>query len=110
MWAIRDSDGSETLHSIYPSWADSLEHLTVIPYVTQSRFDAVTAELAEVRKLLTDAQKFARRHVAVLKNNADRMRTVETLNNRYYGILQRFNLIGDLPDQLDDTPLIDVRV
>lgn len=110
MWAIRDSDGAETLHSIYPSWADSLEHLTVVPYVTQARFDAVSAELTETKKALGVAQKFARRHMAVLKNNAERMREVEAVNNRYYSILQRYNLIGALPEQLDDTPLIDVKV
>lgn len=110
MWAIRDSDGAETLHSIYPSWADSLEHLTVIPYVTQARFDAVSAELAEAKKLLKDAQKFAKRHVAVLRNNAARMREVETCNNRYYSLLQRYNLTGALPETLDDTPIINVKV
>ncbi|AXC36509.1 hypothetical protein HOT57_gp65 [Pseudomonas phage phCDa] len=110
MWAIRDSDGAETLHSIYPSWADSLEHLTVVTYVTQARYEAAIAELTETKKALEVAQKFARRHMAVLKNNAERMRQVESANNRYYSILQRYNLIGALPEQLDDTPIIDVKV
>lgn len=110
MWAIRDSDGAETLHSIYPSWADSLEHLTVIPYVTQARFDAVSADLAEAKKLLKDAQKFSRRHMTVLRNNAERMREVEACNNRYYAILQQYNLTGALPESLDDTPIISVKV
>lgn len=110
MWSIRDSDGAETLHSIYPGWAIGLEHLTVVPYVTQARFDAVSAELEEAKKLLLDVQKIHRRHIKVMRENTERMRSVETANNRYYSILQRYNLIGSLPDSLDDTPLIDVKV
>jgi len=110
MWAIRDSDGAETLHSIYPSWAVGAEHLTIIPYVPQARFDAVTADLAEAKEMLAAAGKLAKRHMRVMKENSNRMREVETLNNRYYGILQRYNLINSLPETIDDTPIINVKV
>ena len=110
MWAIRDSDGVETLHSIYPGWAKDLDHLTVIPYVAQARFDAVVAELEEAKKLLLDAQKIQLRHMLTMKQNSLRMREVESLNNRYYSLLQAYNLIGALPASIDDTPLIDVKV
>lgn len=110
MWVIRDSDGAETVHSLYPSWAVGLDHLTIIPYVPQARFDEVSAELAEAKELLATSGKVAKRHMRVMKENSDRMREVEAANNRYYAILQRYNLISALPDAIDDTPLIDVKV
>lgn len=109
MWAIRDSDGAETLHSIYPGWADDAEHLTVIPLIAKTAYDAVVKELELAQKQLNEAKKLANRHVRVMRENGNRMRDVETVNNRYYGILQRYNLIGDLPE-IDNTPIIDVKV
>ena len=109
MWLIRDSDGSETLHSLYPSWADHVEHLTVVPLVTKAAYDAVVKELEFAQKQLEDAKKLAVRHMRVMRENGSRMRDVEEKNNRYYGILQRYNLTGSLPE-IDDTPIIDVKV
>lgn len=109
MWLIRDSDGSETLHSLYPSWAGQVEHLTVVPLVTKAAYDAVVKELEMVQKQLADANKLASRHMRVMRENGTRMRDVEAKNNRYYGILQRYNLTGSLPE-IDDTPIIDVKV
>jgi hypothetical protein len=109
MWAIRDSDGAETLHSIYPGWADSIDHLTVIPLVPKAAYDAVVKELEEAQKQLAVSAKLAARHMQTMKENGSRMRDVEAANNRYYGLLQRYNLIGTLPG-IDDTPLIDVKV
>lgn len=108
MWVIRDSDGAETLHSIYPSWAVDVEHLTVIPYVTKASFEAVVAELAEVQKQLNDAQKFAKQHMRTMKHNQKRMREIESANNKYYALIQRHGIYQE--KLVDDSPLIDVKV
>lgn len=110
MWTIRDSDGAETLHSIYPGWAEGLEHLTVTQYVPKAQLEALAAEHVELVKAHNAAQAMARNHMRVMKQNSLRMREVEATNNRYYSILQRYNLIGALPEKLDDTPIIDVKV
>lgn len=110
MWAIRDSDGAETLHSIYPGWANDLPHLTVVPLVTKASYDAVVKELEVAQKELNQARKLATRHIITMKENGSRMREVESANNRYYSILQKYNLIGALPEQLDDSPIIDIKV
>lgn len=110
MWTIRDSDGAETLHSIYPGWAVGLEHLTVTQYVPKAQLEALAAEYSELLKSHKTAQNMARNHIRVMKDNSMRMREVEAANNHYYSILQRYNLIAALPAEIDDTPLIDVKV
>lgn len=108
MWAIRDSDGVETFHSIYPGWAENSDHLTVVPYVAKAALEAVVAELAEVQKQLADAQKFAKQHMRTIRSNHSRMREIEACNNKYYALLQQNDLYRGSP--VDDTPIIDVRV
>lgn len=110
MWTIRDSDGAETLHSIYPGWAENLSHLTVTAYVPKATLTAALESLTEAREALKAATKLADRHMWVMKQNGTRLREVEAAHNRYYSILQRYNLIGALPEKLDDTPIIDVKV
>jgi hypothetical protein len=108
MWTIRDSDGIETLHSIYPSWAAEASHLTVIPYVPKASLDAVVAELADVQKQLNDAQKFAKQHMRTLRAHQSRMREIEASNNKYYSLLQRYGLCQE--QKVDDSPIISVKV
>jgi len=107
MWAIRDSDGAETLHAIYPEWAKDLEHLTVTELVPKALYSAVVEELAEVKKELTTAQALARQHMRAMRQRGERMREIEACNNKYYGLLQQYNLIGK---PLDDSPIIREKV
>jgi Iap family predicted aminopeptidase len=108
MWAIRDSDGAETLHSIYPGWAVDVEHLTVIPLVTKASYDAVVKELELVQKQLNESQKWAKQHMRTMRDNQDRMREVEAANNKYYALIQRHGIYQE--SLVDDSPLIDVKV
>lgn len=106
MWSIRDSDGCETLHSIYPHWAKDAPHLTINEYVQKGSLDAALKELAEVKKELETARTLAQQHMRAMRSRADRLREVEHSLNRYYGLLQQHNIVG----LLDDTPIIDVKV
>jgi hypothetical protein len=108
MWAIRDSDGAETLHSIYPGWADNADHLTVIPLVTKASYEAVVKELEVVQKQLNDARKLANQHMLAMRCNQIRMREVEAANNKYYALIQRHGIYQE--SLVDDSPLIDVKV
>jgi hypothetical protein len=108
MWAIRDSDGAETLHSIYPGWADNAEHLTVIPLVTKASYDAVVKELELVQKQLNDAQVMAKQHMRTARTHHNRMREIESANNKYYALIQRHGIYQE--SLVDDSPLIDVKV
>jgi hypothetical protein len=108
MWTIRDSDGAETLHSIYPSWAVNIDHLTVIPLVSKASYDAVVKELEDVQKRLNDASKLATQHMRAMSSNARRMREVEATNNKYYALIQRHGIYQD--SLVDDTPIISVKV
>lgn len=108
MWAIRDSDGAETLHSIYPGWADDAEHLTVIPLVTKASYDAVVKELEEVQKQVNDASKLAKQHMRTMRGNRARMREIEAANNKYYALIQRHGIYQE--NVMDDSPIIDIKV
>lgn len=108
MWAIRDSDGAETLHSIYPGWAAESEHLTIVPLVTKAAYDAVVKELEDVQKQLSDAAKLAKQHMRTMRGNHSRMREVEAVNNKYYALIQRHGIYQE--SLVDDSPLIDVKV
>lgn len=108
MWVIRDSDGAESLHSTYPSWAANAEHLTVTPLVTKASYDAVVKELELVQKQLNDAQVMAKQHMRAMRQNHNRMREVEAANNKYYALIQRHGIYQE--SLVDDSPLIDVKV
>lgn len=108
MWAIRDSDGAETLHSIYPSWAVNAEHLTVVPLVTKVSYDAVVKELEDAQKALNEANKWIARHMRTIRDNQSRMREVEAANNKYYALIQRHGIYQEA--LVDDSPIIDVKV
>jgi hypothetical protein len=108
MWAIRDSDGAETLHSIYPGWADDAEHLTVIPLVTKASYEAVVRELEVVQKHLNDAQVMAKQHMRTTRTHHNRMREIEAANNKYYALIQRHGIYQE--SLVDDSPIIDVKV
>lgn len=107
MWVIRDSDGAETLHSIYPEWVKDLPHLTVTELVPKALYTAVVEELAEVKKELATSQALAKQHMRAMRQRGERMRTIEACNNKYYGMLQQYNLIGK---PLDDSPIISEKV
>lgn len=108
MWAIRDSDGTETLHSIYPSWAIGLDHLTVIEMVPKAALEAAVKELQTAQQEINELRKWNNRSKSVARQQADRMRHIEATNNKYYAVIQQYKLY---PDSLvDDTPLINVKV
>jgi hypothetical protein len=108
MWTIRDSDGAETLHAIYPGWAVDCEHLTILPLVPKATYDAVVKELELVQKQLNDAQKLATQHMRAMKQNNNRMREIEAANNKYYALIQRHGIYQE--SLVDDFPIIDVKV
>lgn len=108
MWTVRDSDGAETLHSIYPSWADDCTHLTVIPLVTKASYDAVVAELEAVQKQLSDAGKMAKQHMRTTRMHHNRLREIEAVNNKYYALIQRHGIYQEA--LVDDSPIISVKV
>lgn len=108
MWAIRDSDGAETLHALYPSWAKDADHLTVIPLVTKASYEAVVKELEEIQKQLKDAQTMAKQHMRTTRGHQNRMRELEAVNNKYYALIQRHGIYQE--PLVDDSPLIDVKV
>lgn len=108
MWTVRDSDGAETLHSLYPGWADNAEHLTIIPLVTKASYEAVVKELEVVQKQLNDAQVMAKQHMRTTRAHHNRMREIEAANNKYYALIQRHGIYQEA--LVDDSPLIDVKV
>lgn len=107
MRTIRDSDGAETLHAIYPSWAMNIAHLTVTEYVPKAQVEALTKEIEGLQKELRDARKLAVRHMQTMRANTARMRDTESALNKYYAIIQQHGLYRD---DLDDSPLISVKV
>lgn len=108
MWTVRDSDGIETLHHLYPSWAKDSDHLTVTEMVTKASFVAVVKELELVQKQLSDAQTMAKQHIRAMRQNHNRLREVEAANNKFYALIQRHGIYQE--SLVDRTPMIDVKV
>lgn len=112
MWVVRDSDGAETLHSIYPYWAKDSDHLTVTEMVTKSQYEAAVKTLDEALKEIADLRAMSKQHMRAMRQRANRLREVESANNTYYALLQRHNIYSaqNAQDLVDNTPLIDAKV